>query len=48
MGAGHVEPELFQTIDDISSLALDTEVPGTLFTLDEFSDLAPSDLLRTE
>ena len=44
MGAGHVEPELFQTIDDISSLALDAEVPSTLF-LDQFGDLGPSDLL---
>ena len=46
-GASAAEPELlFQTIDDISSLALDAVVPSALYGLDQFGDLGTSDLLQ--
>lgn len=41
------EPELFQTMDDIASLALDAVAPGNLFGLDQFGDLGTTDLLPT-
>jgi hypothetical protein len=45
MSGLNAEPELFQTMDDIASLGLDAVVPGSLFGLDQFSDLGGTDLL---
>lgn len=47
MAVSGTEPELlFQTIDDISSLALDAVVPSALYGLDQFGDLGTPDLLQ--
>lgn len=41
------EPELlFQTIDDVSSLALDAVVPSALYGLDQFGELGTPDLMQ--
>lgn len=47
MGHSNAEPDMFQTMDDITSLALDAVEPTSLFGLDQFGDLgSASDLLH--
>ena len=47
MGTSNAEPELFQNMDDIASLALDDMQPTSLYVLDQFGDLESApDLLH--
>ena len=46
MASEQIEPELFQTMDDIASLGLDAVNPGGLFGLDQFGELEPTDLIN--